>query len=197
MFSEHPQPSHCFHMYLSRLDPGELATSSPGSLAALTDISACVFPAPDSLTRHSGLWGRWRDWNASLRFPNTAPWGIKSLFQHFLPVRCQIRPSLSTQSVSSSYHAVTCLPGFSGDGNAPSACLLHVLECSWGAENRPFIRSLGSVKTPLGCCFQTAPCIHSPHTSVPVLSTLLTQSWGWTLTEDLDSCQSPPMATTQ
>lgn len=150
--SEYPQPSQCFRMYFSHLYPGELATSSPGC----ADRRKCMcVPSPQFPEKTQ--WGRWRDWTASLRFPNTAPWGIKSLFQHFLPVRCQLRPSLSTQSVSSSYHVVTCLPGFSGDGNAPSACLLHVLECSWGAEYRPFIRSLGSVKTPLGVLLSDCP----------------------------------------
>lgn len=42
---------------------------------------------------------------------------------------------------------------------------------------------------PWNHCFQTVPCS-------PVLSALLTQSWGRALTEDLDSAHSLPMATT-
>lgn len=121
-------------------------------------------------------------------FQTLLPGGVKSLFQHFLPIRCQLRPSLSTTRVQP--HVVTCLPGFRGDGSAPSARRLHVLECSWGAENRPFVRSSGSARTPLGVLFLDC-------TMHPTFFPFLSHSWERTLADDLDSGHSLPVATTR
>lgn len=118
-----------------------------------------MFPVPDSLTRHSGLWRRWRGGSASLRFPNTPPWGVKSLFQHFLPIRCQLRPSLSTS------HQSPAVPTWLRACQASLEMVVPLLHTAYMFWNVPGelrtglsleVRALSGL--PWGCCFQTILC---------------------------------------